>query len=154
MTPFASSAVEQAFAAYPTDIRKRLLALRALIFDTAASIPEVGPIEETLKWGEPAYLTAQTRIGSTVRIGWKKAHPRRVAMYFHCRTSLVATFRTLFPGQFLFEGNRAIVFELAEPIATDALAFCIGAALTYHRDKAAGIPVGDTVAVSLRPARP
>jgi hypothetical protein len=45
----------------------------------------------------------------------------------------VATFRTLFPNEFVFEGNRAIVFNVADTVPTDALTICIGAALTYHR---------------------
>ena len=93
----------------------------------------MGDIEETLKWGEPAYLTSQTGSGSTLRIDWKGSKPNEYAMYFNCQTTLVATFRTLFPGEFRFEGNRAIVFMESEPLARDALAFCISAALTYHR---------------------
>jgi hypothetical protein len=34
---------------------------------------------------------------------------------------------------FKFEGNRAIVFDLDETVPVDSLAFCIAAALTYHR---------------------
>ena len=137
---FGNAAVAQAFAACPASVRGQLLALRALIFETAAATPGVGPLEETLRWGEPAYVTAQSRSGSTVRIGWKKARPSQVAMYFHCRTSLVETFRTLFPGEFRFEGNRAIVFEATDPVPRDALAVCVGAALTYHRRNAAATP--------------
>lgn len=54
-------------------------------------------------------------------------------MYFHCQTSLVETFRTLFPDDFMFEGNRAIVFRESDVVPIDALSFCIAAALTYHR---------------------
>ena len=54
-------------------------------------------------------------------------------MYFNCQTTLVETFRTLFPNEFRFEGNRAIVFNASDAVPTDALAFCIAAALTYHR---------------------
>lgn len=65
---FADSAVAAAFASYPEPIRARLLALRRLIFATAAATQGVGPLEETLKWGQPAYLTPATRAGSTIRI--------------------------------------------------------------------------------------
>jgi Domain of unknown function (DU1801) len=133
MKPFANAAVARAFEAYPPNMRRKLLALRALILKTAASTEGVGEIEETLKWGEPAYLTSQSGSGSTVRIDWKGSKPGEYAMYFICQTSLVETFRTLFPGEFRFEGNRAIVFTESESIPKDALAFCISAALTYHR---------------------
>ena len=87
---------------------------------------------------EPAYVTAKSRSGSTVRIAWKPSDPRRYAMYFHCQTNLIATFRRRFPTELEFEGNRAIVFDEAEVVPTDALRLCIAAALAYHRAKATG----------------
>jgi hypothetical protein len=94
----------------------------------------VGELEETLKWGEPAYAT-KNRAGSTVRIDWKAKDPDRYAMYFHCQTDLVSTFRALFPKDFTFEGNRALVFKLGDRLPKDALAFCIAASLTYYLSK-------------------
>ena len=135
MTPFQSTAVAQAFEAYPPAMRPRLLALRELIFRTAASTPGVGELQETLKWGEPAYLTSRSKSGSTVRIDWKKARPTEYAMYFNCRTNLVETFKSMFPIDFQFEGNRAIVFQASQAVPTDALAFCVAAALTYHHGR-------------------
>ncbi len=131
--PIQSAAVAQAFDACPAPMRRKLLALRELILRTAASTEGVGELEETLKWGEPAYLTSASRSGSTVRIAWKPARPTEYAMYFNCQTSLVDTFRSLFPDEFRFEGNRAIVFTESDVLPLDALAFCIAAALTYHR---------------------
>ena len=139
MRAFDNTAVAQAFKDCPAPARARLLALRELIFRTAAETPGVGEIEETLKWGEPAYVTAASKSGSTIRIGWKKPQARQYAIYFNCQTTLVDTFRTLFPGEFRFEGNRAIVFDVADPqaeaVPADSLALCIAAALTYHRSK-------------------
>jgi Domain of unknown function (DU1801) len=135
MKPFADAAVARTFDAYPPAMRRKLLALRALIFKTAAATDGVGELEETLKWGEPAYLTTQSRSGSTIRIDWKRARPSQYAMYFNCQTSLVDTFRSLFPHELTFEGNRAIVFEAGAKVPADALSFCIAAALTYHRTK-------------------
>lgn len=132
-TPFANAEVAKVFEGYPAPARKKLLALRELIFRTAAATPGVGELEETLKWGEPAYLTSQSKSGSTVRIAWKKARPDEYAMYFNCQTTLVDTFRTLFPNALVFEGNRAILLKTTESIPTDSVAFCVTAALTYHR---------------------
>ena len=136
MTPFSSSAVEQFFERYPPAIRSRLLALRELIFEVAATTAGVGELEETLKWGEPAYVTSTSKSGSTVRIDWKKSVPARYCVYFNCKTTLIETFRTLFPNDFMFEGSRAIVFRQSDAVPTDALSLCIAASLTYHRDKA------------------
>ena len=128
--------VAKVFASYPANVRRKLLAIRELIFSSASSIDGVGKIEETLKWGEPAYLTSMSKSGSTIRIAWKKSAPLQYAMYFNCQTNLIDTFRTLFRSEFKFEGNRAIVFDVSEKVPTDSLRICIAAALTYHRNKA------------------
>lgn len=115
------------------------MALRELIFETAAATPGVGLLEETLKWGEPAYVTSQSKSGTTVRVAWKQSNPTQYAMYFHCQTHLIETFRSLFPSELRFEGNRAIVFHDSQIVPVDALAICIAAALTYHRNKSATV---------------
>lgn len=132
MRPFDNLAVKTVFDGFPPPLRERMLALRQLIFDTAAATPGVGELEETLKWGEPAYLTSKSKSGSTIRINWKKSRPSQYAILFNCHSNLVETFRTLFPDDFTFEGNRAILFDKAAPVPLDALSFCIAAALTYH----------------------
>lgn len=128
--------IAAAFEAFPAPLRPKLKTLRALILKTAAATPGVGPLEETLKWGEPAYLTSQTGSGSTIRIGAPKKHPDRYAIYFNCQTNLVDTFRSLFAAELQFEGNRAILLPANQPVPVEAIAFCISAALTYHRNKA------------------
>lgn len=137
LMPFADRAVARAFETYPPRMRRQLMALRELIWRTAAATPGVGKLDETLKWGEPAYVTTQSGSGSTVRIAWKASSPSRYAMYFNCQTDLIETFKTMFPNDFAFDGKRAIVFEDAMAVPSDALAVCIAAALTYHRRKAA-----------------
>ena len=132
-----SKDVAAAFDSYPPKFRRKLLALRRLILKTAKSTEGVGKIEETLKWGEPAYLTSESKSGSTIRIAWKRSKPTQYAMYFHCQTNLVELFRELFPDAFRFEGNRAIVFHEQDEVPVEELSFCIAAALTYHRTKAA-----------------
>jgi len=134
MSPFSDAAVEARFGAYPAKVRRRMLALRELVLRTAASTPGVGEIQETLKWGEPAYLTPD-RTGSTVRMDWKPRDPDHCALYFNCRTDLIETFRTLFPGELRFEGNRALLLPIEATIPKDALAVCIAASLTYHLRK-------------------
>lgn len=133
--PFTSPAVEQAFAAFPSAARKRLLVIRQLIFSMAEDTEGVGTLTETLKWGEPAYLTEQSRSGSTIRLGCPKSPPGYCAVYFNCNTNLVDTFRSLFLDGLRFEGNRAIVFAPDDELDEQELALCIRAALTYHRDK-------------------
>jgi hypothetical protein len=61
-------AVAAVFGAYPKPLKAKLLALRRLIFETAAATKGVGTLQETLKWGQPSYLTTETKSGSTIRI--------------------------------------------------------------------------------------
>ncbi|MEM7112732.1 MAG: DUF1801 domain-containing protein [Chloroflexota bacterium] len=132
---FTRPEVAELFCAYPDDVQKRLLNLRKLIFEVAATTEGVGQIDEALRWGQPSYLTVKPKSGSTIRIGQTKADNGQVAMYFHCQTNLVSTFRRLHPTAFQYEGNRAIIFDEKNDIAIDALKQCIALALTYHLNK-------------------
>jgi hypothetical protein len=125
--------VAAAFSAFPERVRARLLEVRNLIFETAAASESVGPLTETLKWGEPAYLTVATRSGTTIRLGWVRSSERKCAVLFNCRTTLVDDFREQFPDVFVYEKNRAILLDAREPLSTVPLSTCLGMALTYHR---------------------
>lgn len=127
--------VAAVFQSYPQRFRSKLMFLRQLIFDTAASIEEVGEIEETLKWGEPSYLTPKTNSGSTIRIAWKKSHETQYSMYFKCTANLVPAFKEKYPSQFRFGGNRSIDFHLDDEVPVKELKSCITLALTYHLNK-------------------
>jgi hypothetical protein len=122
---------EALFDAYPAPIKAKLLALRRLIFATAKATPGVGTLEETLKWGQPSYLTAETGSGSTIRIDQVKPATDQYAVYFHCRTNLVATFRELYP-ELSYSGNRAVLLDAREKLPEAALRHCVALALTYH----------------------
>lgn len=120
---------------YPPVHRRKLLQIRKLIFETARKTEGVGKLEETLKWGEPAYLTSETGSGTTIRMAWKKSAPEQCAVHFHCQTSLVSTFREMFGDCFRFEGNRSIVFLRDDVVPKEQLSSCIALALTYHKNK-------------------
>ncbi len=130
---FQDPRVAAVFRGYPPKLERRLLELRALIFKTAASTEGVGALEETLKWGQPSYLTRQTKSGTTIRIDQRRSSPDEYAMYVHCQTTLIEDFRVMFPEAFQFEGNRSIIFSVNERVPKAALSRCIAAALTYHR---------------------
>lgn len=130
---FTNKAVRAAFDGYPKDIRNKLLALRALIFETAAKTEGVGVLEEALRWGEPSYITSKSGSGSTIRINARGEGG--YAIFFHCQTDLVPTFRSLYGDAFRFEGNRAILFDKKDAVPKAALAHCIALALTYHASR-------------------
>ena len=135
MKEFQSSEVEAVFNGYSEEVRKKLLDLRQLIFETAARTAGVGELEKTLKWGQPGYLTQQPKCGSTIRIDQIKSAPGHYAIYFHCRTTLVETFRQLYADDLAFEGNRAVVFDVGRKIPEAIVQHCIALALTYHLHK-------------------
>ena len=127
-------AVAAVFEAYPKPLGSKLQALRRLILDTARTTDGVGPLEEALKWGQPSYLTTATKSGSTIRIDQVKGGCDRYAIYFHCQTNLVATFRELYP-ELTYGGNRSILLNASEKLPEAALRHCVALALTYHLNK-------------------
>ena len=129
---FSVPAVGAVFAAYPVPLRTRLLALRRLILETARTTAGVGALQEALKWGQPSYLTTETRSGSTIRIDRVKSATDQYAIYFHCQTNLVETFRELYPRELNCVGNRCIVLNVADEVPEPALRHCVALALTYH----------------------
>jgi hypothetical protein len=132
---FSDPAVEAAFDAYPKPLKAKLLALRRLIFDTAGNIEGVGPLQEVLKWGQPSYLTQKTKSGSTIRIDRMKSTASQYAVYFHCQTNLVETFRELYPTELSYGGNRSIILNADDEVPEPALRHCVALALTYHLNK-------------------
>jgi hypothetical protein len=133
--PFADERVAAAFDGYAPEVRARLLQLRRLIFETAESTPGVGPLTETLKWGQPSYATV-SGAGSPIRIDQLKSGQGHAA-YFHCQTDLVATFREHYADSLTFEGKRAILLSDAEAPPEAELRHCLALALTYHLRKGA-----------------
>ncbi|MEP3210337.1 MAG: DUF1801 domain-containing protein [Maribacter sp.] len=124
-------AVETKFNAYPKEIAPKLQYLRELVLKVAEE-SGITELEETLKWGEPSYLTKK---GSTLRIDWKAKAPKQYAMYFKCTSKLVTTFREVYGERFNYEKNRAIVFDVEDGLPPDELKECIRLALTYHSVK-------------------
>lgn len=123
---FQDGAVAAVFNGFGAEARAGLLSIRARIFKVARETQAVAPLEEALRWGQPAYLTST---GSTIRLGVPKTGG--VAVYTHCQTSIMRDFREVFPA-LDFEGNRAVKFAPGEDLPLDKLEFLIRRALTYH----------------------
>ncbi|MRI02058.1 DUF1801 domain-containing protein [Kriegella sp. EG-1] len=124
--------VKSVFDSYPASIQPKLFRIRELIITTASEIENLQYLEETLKWGEPSYLT---KYGSTIRMDWKHKNPDQYAIYFKCTSKLIPTFKAVYKNTFNYEGNRAIIFNLFEGIPEKELKHCILMALTYHKIK-------------------
>lgn len=108
-----------------------LFTIRELIFDVAQNYPSIGQVEETLRWGEPAYITTKKKAGSTIRLSIEKSS-ERPALFFNCKTSLVDEFRAQFGRSLTYVKNRAVILDGEGEQYEAALRICIAAALTYH----------------------
>lgn len=124
--------VNAVFENYPDFVRDKMQQLRELVIETAEETKDVTSLEETLKWGEPSFVTKN---GSTLRMDWKEKTPEQYAMYFQCTSRLVDTFRLVFGQKFQYEGKRAIIFKLNQKIPELELKECIKATLVYHKVK-------------------
>ena len=116
---------------YDEATRLMLLDLRALIFEVADE-EKVGPLEETLKWGQPAYLC---KAGTTIRIDRDDSYGGNVALYVNCRTTLVDSWRERF-ADLTFGGTRSLHLKRDDDFGDVRLKICIAEALTYRRTKA------------------
>lgn len=123
--------VQQKFNSYPTEVAVLLNIVRELVFSVVQQ-DGISDITETLKWGEPSYVS---KIGSTVRIDWKSKYPEHYYIYFNCKTSLIETFKEIYGDTFNYEGNRAIVLNVKQQLPRKQLAHCISMSLRYKQIK-------------------
>ena len=123
--------VKQKFTTYPAAVAVILDEVRTLIFQVAKE-QGITELEETLKWGEPSYIS---KTGSTIRFDYKDKAPQQFCIYFNCNTTLVETFKELYGDTFVYQGNRALVFELQHALPITALAHCLSLALRYKKIK-------------------
>lgn len=104
--------------------------LREMIFDAADSDSRIGLLSEQLRWADPGYIIEATRAGSTVRLGLFGKH--KIAIFFHCRTTLVASFRDMYADQLEFSKNRAVIIDPDRMPDRNILSHCVQMSLTYR----------------------
>ncbi len=126
--------IKKAFGRWKPDTRAVLETVRHTILDVAKGNSDIGPLTETLKWGEPAYLTEATKAGSTLRLGQTRSE-QKPALFVNCQTTLIDEFRELYPDTFTYEGTRAVVLPTDLDAASQQLRHCIALTLTYHHRK-------------------
>ncbi len=105
-----------------------------MVLETAVATPGVGQIVETLKWGQPSYLTVRPKSGTTIRLDAHNVDQAQIGLYVHCQTNLIDTFRQRHPT-LTYEGNRAIILDAQNKLPQEALRDCITLALTYHQKR-------------------
>lgn len=131
---FQDKAVAAVFDQYSEPTRAALLVLRDLVFQTAAETDGVGKVLETLKWGQPSYLTSKPKSGTTIRLGENATEDGDYAMFVHCQTNLVSQWREHYP-ELHYSSTRALNLNSRAKLPVDAVKHCIALALTYHKRK-------------------
>ncbi len=126
--------IENSYARFETETRADLLAIRGMVLNVAKANETIGELEETLKWGEPSYLTPKTKSGSTLRLGQTKTDSKP-ALFVNCQTTLVDEVRELYPDIFSYEGTRGVVLKSAPEDVAQELEHIIALVLTYHARK-------------------
>ncbi|RZU62206.1 uncharacterized protein DUF1801 [Zhihengliuella halotolerans] len=116
------------FDSYSEAPRAVLLELRSLIFATAATFEDGDRLTETVKWGQPSYAALRPGKGTAVRLGTPSES--EIAVLVHCGTSLISTFRRLYP-ELQYSKNRAILLHVDQPLPREPLKRFVEMALAY-----------------------
>lgn len=129
-----SDVFETTLAAWPVEARTEFEQMRTIILRAAAEA-DVGPIEESLKWREPAWRPKRAKQGTTLRLNWHANLPSTIALFVGCQTTLSATIREIYPTDFHYESNRGLRLKLGEPLPEQAIDHLARLAFTYHQKR-------------------
>lgn len=124
------------FAHWPNAAQNTALSVRTLCWRVAEAAG-IGPLSESLKWGQPAWRPIKPRTGSTLRISWRADAPDRLDLFVDCKTDLAARFTAQFPDAFDSDARRRLTIATVAPVPEDALRHLAHQTFTYHRRKAA-----------------
>lgn len=94
------------FDALPPNVAHILRDARLAIIRAAQTTPGVGQLTETLKWGEPAYLTVAPKSGTILRLGQIGG---RAAIMVPCSTTIIEDARGLFGDVPDLSGTRGLI---------------------------------------------
>lgn len=123
-------------ANWPAPARDTLLKCRAL-YHQISEDRGLGPLDEALKWGQPAWRPKKPRTGSTLRMLWQPAQPNHMAVYVDCKTDLAARMDDLYPDFAENDRQRRLSFDLEAPFPEQALSHLAEMTFTYHLAKRA-----------------
>jgi hypothetical protein len=119
-------------ASWPLEAQEQFNEMRALIL-TAAEEADVGTVEESLKWGQPAWRPKRPRTGSTLRLSWQDKAPQSIALFVDCKSTISSTMRGIYPHDFQYESNRGLRLHLGAPLPEQAIDHLARLTFTYHR---------------------
>jgi len=122
--------------AWPAPAQSTLWTCRTLFHQIAAE-NGLGPLDESLKWGQPAWRPTKPRTGSTLRMGWSPGMPDRLSFFVDCKTDLAARMRDIYPDFSDNDGQRQLTVTLDAPLPEQALSHLAEMTFTYHLRKRA-----------------
>jgi hypothetical protein len=124
--PFACDRIAAAFNLADDQARMGLLKLRDLILETAETLPDIGPVGEALRWGQPSYIS---RKGTPLRLGVPKS--ARFGLFVHCQSRVIPNYIERYPAWDRIDGTRAVLFDRPDQIEPLRHGWLIRHALTY-----------------------
>lgn len=124
----------QTLLSWPQQAKDQFCEIRALIL-AAAEQADVGVVEESLKWGQPAWRPKRARTGSTLRLNWQDNSPQTIALFVDCKSTISATMRDIYPHDFQYESNRGLRLYLGTPLPEQAIDHLARLTFTYHRKR-------------------
>jgi hypothetical protein len=127
--PAMSPEIRAIFETNSPEVKDVLLELRALVFQTWAETGIDCALDESLKWGQPAYRPSRPRTGTTLRLGTVDGE---AAIFVHCQTTIIAEMTDVFPEKCRFLGNRALVVGNDGTTPEELAKALISRTLTYH----------------------
>ncbi|MFK7835058.1 MAG: hypothetical protein AB8B60_02450 [Sulfitobacter sp.] len=112
------------------------------LFHEIAEENDLGPLDETLKWGQPSWRPTRPRTGSTLRMGWSAAHPDRLSFFVDCKTDLASRMRDMYPDLPQNDGRRQLGIDLGKDLPLQAVSHMAQMTLAYHLRKRAAASMG------------
>ncbi|MGG5332532.1 DUF1801 domain-containing protein [Enterococcus sp. AZ163] len=117
--------IQEFYPTYSEEMISKLEELQNLIWTIAKEQKKT--ISESSKWGQ---LSIVSEDGTPIRIA--KFSDNEIALFVHCQTTLIETWKNLFPDRLSFSGNRAVIVSVDSPLPASELQVCIDMALNYH----------------------
>ena len=127
---FQLAAVKTFYNSQPEWCRVPLLMLREWIFDAGRDNPTIGAISEEMAWGQPSYVTQETKTGTPLRLG--KFDNENIGVYFQHHTRLAACYHAAY-GDVVRVHDRGVMVLVPDIMAIETtIRHCITLGLTYH----------------------
>ena len=109
MTPLPATFSDK-FQSWPAPVAQTALAIRTHLMQAAQDL-DIQNLEESLKWGEPAWRPRKG--GTTLRLSWKPGSDE-IGLFVDCKTDLNARMMSDYPDAFRYHPPRAMYHSVAD----------------------------------------